>query len=31
VQILSGIEDGDKIILTGGYGLPEKTKVHVKP
>jgi multidrug efflux pump subunit AcrA (membrane-fusion protein) len=31
VQILSGIEDGDKIILTGGYGLPEKTKVRVKP
>ena len=31
VQILSGIEDGDKVILNGGYGLPEKTKVHVKP
>ena len=31
VQILSGIEEGDKIILNGGYGLPEKSKVHVKP
>ena len=31
VQILSGIAEGDKIILTGGYGLPEKTKVRVKP
>ena len=31
VQILDGIADGDTIILAGGYGLPEKTKVHVKP
>lgn len=30
-QILTGIEEGDKVILTGGYGLPEKTKVRVKP
>ena len=31
VQVLSGLNEGDKIILTGGYGLPEKTKVRVKP
>ncbi len=31
VQILSGLQEGDKIILSGGYGLPEKTKVRVKP
>lgn len=31
VQILSGLNEGDKIILTGGYGLPDKTKVRVKP
>jgi RND family efflux transporter MFP subunit len=31
VQVLSGLADGDKIILAGGYGLPDKTRVHVKP
>ena len=31
VQILSGIAEGDKLILAGGYGLPEKTKVQIKP
>jgi len=30
VQIVSGIADGDTVILTGGYGLPQKTKVRVK-
>ena len=30
-QITSGVEDGDTIILSGGYGLPEKTKVRTKP
>jgi len=29
VEILSGVKDGDKVILTGGYGLPEKAKVHI--
>lgn len=29
-QILSGVNEGDTVILTGGYGLPEKAKVHVK-
>ena len=30
-QIVDGVAEGDKIILSGGYGLPEKTKVRVKP
>jgi RND family efflux transporter MFP subunit len=30
-QIVSGVEDGNVIILSGGYGLPEKTKVRTKP
>jgi multidrug efflux pump subunit AcrA (membrane-fusion protein) len=30
-QITSGVEEGDTIILSGGYGLPEKTKVRTKP
>jgi membrane fusion protein (multidrug efflux system) len=30
VEILEGVQEGDPIILTGGYGLPEKSKVHVK-
>lgn len=29
VEILTGVQDGDKVILTGGYGLPEKAKVHI--
>ncbi len=29
-EILSGVNDGDTVILSGGYGLPEKAKVHVK-
>lgn len=29
-QILSGVKDGDVVIVNGGYGLPEKSKVHVK-
>ncbi|MBI3475826.1 MAG: efflux RND transporter periplasmic adaptor subunit [Acidobacteria bacterium] len=31
VQILDGIQEGETIILAGGYGLPEKAKVRVKP
>lgn len=31
VEVQSGINEGDTVILNGGYGLPEKTKVHVKP
>lgn len=30
VEIMSGINEGDFVILQGGYGLPEKAKVHVK-
>jgi membrane fusion protein (multidrug efflux system) len=30
VEILSGVKEGDTIIFTGGYGLPEKSKVRVK-
>jgi membrane fusion protein (multidrug efflux system) len=30
IEIVSGVQEGDTVILTGGYGLPEKAKVHVK-
>jgi hypothetical protein len=23
------VQEGDTVIVTGGYGLPEKSKVHV--
>ena len=29
-EIVSGVNEGDTVILSGGYGLPEKSKVHVK-
>jgi len=29
-EILSGLNEGDTVIVDGGYGLPEKAKVHVK-
>jgi membrane fusion protein, multidrug efflux system len=29
VEVLSGVKDGDTIILTGGYGLSDKAKVSV--
>lgn len=29
-EILSGVQEGDKVILSGGYGLPGKSKVRVK-
>jgi membrane fusion protein, multidrug efflux system len=29
-EILSGVQEGDKVILTGGYGLSDKAKVHIK-
>ncbi len=28
-EIVSGVHEGDTVIVTGGYGLPEKSKVHV--
>jgi len=30
VELLSGVSEGDAVILTGGYGLGDKTKVIVK-
>jgi RND family efflux transporter MFP subunit len=29
-EIVSGVNEGDTVIVIGGYGLPEKSKVHVK-
>jgi RND family efflux transporter MFP subunit len=29
-EIVSGVNEGDQVIVSGGYGLPEKTKVRVK-
>ncbi len=29
-EILSGVQPGDTVIVTGGYGLPDKAEVHVK-
>jgi RND family efflux transporter MFP subunit len=29
-EILSGVNEGDTVILSGGYGLPEQSKVHVR-
>lgn len=31
VEVLSGVEAGESVILTGGYGLGEHAKVRVKP
>lgn len=31
VQILSGIQAGDQVIVSGDYGLPDKTKVKPQP
>lgn len=31
VEILSGVQEGDKVVLTGGYGLPDKARVHITP
>jgi len=30
-ELLSGIAEGDSVILSGGYGLPDGAKVKVKP
>lgn len=29
-EILEGVREGDTLVTSGGYGLPEKSKVHVK-
>jgi len=31
VELLSGVKEGDTVILTGGYGLGDTAKVQVKP
>jgi membrane fusion protein (multidrug efflux system) len=31
VEILSGVQAGDKVILSGGYGLAEKARVRLTP
>jgi RND family efflux transporter MFP subunit len=31
VELLAGAQEGETIILTGGYGLPERAKIKVKP
>jgi membrane fusion protein (multidrug efflux system) len=31
VELLSGVKAGETLILTGGYGLPERAKIKVKP
>jgi HlyD family secretion protein len=30
VQILSGVKEGDSVIVSGGYGLPDKTKIKIE-
>jgi len=30
VQILEGVSEGDKVVATGAYGLPENTKIKVE-
>jgi RND family efflux transporter MFP subunit len=30
VEVLEGVKAGDVVVLSGGYGLPEKSKVQVK-
>jgi RND family efflux transporter MFP subunit len=30
-EIVSGVNPGDTVVVTGGYGLPDKSRVHVKP
>jgi membrane fusion protein (multidrug efflux system) len=31
VELLSGVKEGDSVILTGGYGLGESAKIQVRP
>jgi RND family efflux transporter MFP subunit len=30
VELVSGVQEGDTVVVTGGYGLPDKAKVKVK-
>lgn len=31
VEVLEGVQEGEVVVLNGGYGLPEKSRVQVKP
>ncbi len=31
IELLSGVQEGETVILTGGYGLGEHTKIRIKP
>jgi HlyD family secretion protein len=31
VQIVEGVTDSDKVVSTGAYGLPDKTKIKIEP
>jgi HlyD family secretion protein len=30
VQILEGVSEGEKVVVTGAYGLPDKTKINIE-
>jgi len=30
VQILDGVKESDKVVATGAYGLPDKTKIKIE-
>lgn len=30
VQVLEGVKDGDKVVSSGAYGLPDKTKIKIE-
>jgi multidrug efflux pump subunit AcrA (membrane-fusion protein) len=30
VQIVEGLKDGDKVVASGAYGLPDNTKIKVE-
>ena len=30
VQVVDGVKEGDKVVSTGGYGLPDKTKIKIE-
>ena len=30
MQILEGVKEGDKVVASGAYGLPDKTKIKIE-
>ena len=30
VQVVEGVKEGDKVVSTGAYGLPDKTKIKIE-